>query len=250
MTTSVDELGRQLLKYCEEFAVPPEYLFQILNDQKVVPMIRGKATEFRGYLAVRSVLSESEWSVQKLNLNAQPGSGDEDISVTHRRTGVILKAECKNAVRGSMRSGIRARICCVPHFRVKCHRSRSNVKLAQTTNDRYSADTFDVILTDVSNALFQGRTVSAQLELLHDREILLLVAKHYSVSEDEDILKAAYRDWRFVLPSAIARDGFIPRTPIVCLESDPNWKPLDHLPKALLDLVTERYNKRKRATNR
>lgn len=241
-----EETGKALLKYCDEYAVPPEYVFQILHDQKVVPMIRGKATEFSGYLALKRVLPESEWSVEKLNLNAQPGSSDEDISITHRRTGVTLKAECKNAVRGSMCSGARARICSVPHFKVKCHRSRSNISLAESTNDRYSADTFDVILTNVSNALFEGGTVSAQLELLHNRDIVRLVMAHYRVADDAKLIRAAYEDWRFVLPRTIAEDGFIPRTPTACLAEDPNWKSLSFLPTALLDVVKGLHKGRRR----
>jgi hypothetical protein len=240
MTIDAGELGLALLRYCERYAVPPERIIEILNDQKVVPMIRGKATEFRGFLALISVLPPTEWSIEKLNLNAQPGSGDEDISVTHRRTGEILKAECKNAVRGSMCSGSRARICNVPHFRVKCHRSRSNIKLAGSSNDRYSVDTFDLILTNVSNALFEGGTVGAELELLYDENVLSLVRAHYHVSDDKELKKAAYEDWRFVFPSTIAQDGYVPRTPVVQLEEDPNWRPLSLLPEVLLDVVKER----------
>lgn len=104
------ELGKRLLEYCSKYFIPAEHLFEILNDQKVTPMIRGKATEFNAYELLRSLLNENEWSVQKLNLSAQPGSPDQDISITHKRTGIILKVESKNAVRGSMTCGIRCRI--------------------------------------------------------------------------------------------------------------------------------------------
>ena len=246
MSLTIEHFGQELLKYCEKFAVPVDYIFEILNDQKVVPMIRGKATEFRGYLELTNVLPNSEWSVEKLNLNAQPGSTDEDISVTHKRTGIILKAECKNAVRGSMRSGLTARKCRVPHFRVKCHRSRSNIKLAGSTNDRYSVDTFDLIISNVSNSLFQGGTLGAQLELLYDKEVLDIVTKYYQVSVSEDLIKAAYEDWRFVFPKAIAEHGFIPRTPLVQLQDDPNWKSLQLLPEMLLEVVKSKLKKGKK----
>jgi len=77
---------------------------------------------------LNSLLDHSEWSVQKLNLLPSPGISDEDISITHLRTGKIIKVESKNAVRGSISTGKRARIHKVPHFKVKCHRSRSNLK--------------------------------------------------------------------------------------------------------------------------
>jgi len=87
----INKLGFEIFAYCKKFNVPVEYLFEILEDQKVTPMIRGKAMEFNAYLLLESNLPKTVWSVQKLNLNAQPGFYDEDISITHRRTGIILK---------------------------------------------------------------------------------------------------------------------------------------------------------------
>ena len=54
------ELGTDILKYCKEFNVPLEYLFEILQDQKVTPMIRGKAMEYNAYLMLKNYLSFSE----------------------------------------------------------------------------------------------------------------------------------------------------------------------------------------------
>jgi hypothetical protein len=143
-------LGEQLIKYCKKFNIPIEHIFEILEDQKVTPMIRGKAMEYSLALILRLNLNQLEWSVDKLNLNAQSGAGDEDVSITHKRTGIRLRAESKSTKRGSMRTGIKSREIKEPHFLVKCHRSRSNMKLA--TNDKYSVDSFDVVLTNTSNA--------------------------------------------------------------------------------------------------
>jgi hypothetical protein len=96
------KLAEKLLQYCKKFNVPLEFLFEILEDQKVTPMIRGKAMEYNAFLLLDKILPKATWSVQKLNLNAQTGTYDEDISITHRRTGVILKVESKSTVRGSV----------------------------------------------------------------------------------------------------------------------------------------------------
>src|SRR5215210_7283132 len=138
------KLANELLKYSKKFNISLDYLFAILEDQKVTPMIRGKAMEYNAFLLLDAGLPKAVWSVQKLNLNAQPGAYDEDISITHRRTGVILKVESKSAVRGSISAGARSRIMNEAHFKVKSHRSRSNIKLAGTSNDRYSVDSFDI----------------------------------------------------------------------------------------------------------
>lgn len=103
------KLAGKLLKYCKKFNIPLEFLFEILEDQKVSPMIRGKAMEYNAFLMLEQILPRTTWSVQKLNLNAQTGMYDEDISITHRRTGIILKVESKSTVRGSMSDGKRSR---------------------------------------------------------------------------------------------------------------------------------------------
>ena len=154
------DLGKQLKDYCDRYLISTNYLFEILNDQKVTPMIRGKATEYEVYLLLKSYLNKSELSVQKLNLLPSPGLSDEDISITHLRTGKVLKVESKNAVRGSISNGLRSRIHNVPHFKVKCHRSRSNIKLAGSSNDRYSVKEFDIIITQVQQSYLLKAAIS------------------------------------------------------------------------------------------
>lgn len=236
-------LSEDLLKYCKKFNIPLEFLFEILEDQKVTPMIRGKAMEYNAFLLLDSTLPKATWSVQKLNLNAQPGTHDEDISITHRRTGVILKVESKSAVRGSISDGKRTKVLKVPHFNVKSHRSRSNIKLAGTSNDRYSVDSFDVIVTNTSNAIFEGNTVGENLEVVHNDELKEMLFDFYNVETDEELIVACENDWRFCIPKDIAVDGFIPRTPYVKLDDDDNWRPLSELEERLLEVVNEKRTK-------
>lgn len=233
-------LADKILNYCKQFNVPLEFLFQILEDQKVTPMIRGKAMEYNAYLLLRDILPDNIWSVQKLNLNAQPGINDEDISITHRRTGIILKVESKSTVRGSISDGKRTRKLKVPHFVVKSHRSRSNIKLAGTSNDRYSIDSFDVILTNTSNAVYQGNTVSEFLEIVYDTNLKNLLYNYYKVNNDDELIEKCQNDWRYCIPGDIAEDGFIPRTPYVKLENDENWKPISEIESRLIEVVEEK----------
>jgi len=203
-------------------------------------MIRGKATEFNAFTEIEKTLNHREWSIQKLNLNPQSNTLDEDISITHKRTGLIFKVESKNAVRGSMRTGERSKVVAVPHCRIKCHRSRSNIKLAGTSNDRYSIDCFDIIISNFYNAIIQGSTISERLELLSDNKVIGILKKYYGVDNDEELVKSAHEDWRFAFPRDIAEQGFIPRTPYVKLENDPNWHPLKLLEEKLVILVQEK----------
>ena len=137
-------------EYCSTYNIPQENLLDILEDQKVLPMIRGKATEYIGAAVLRQALDPRDWIVDKLNLNAQPGQYDEDVSITYRMTGTRLKAETKNAVRGKFSLGTRKTP--TPHFAVKCHKSRSH--LTKATNDRYEVGDFDVLLCNVSKRNF------------------------------------------------------------------------------------------------
>jgi hypothetical protein len=242
-------LAENILEYCKKFNIPLEFLFEILEDQKVTPMIRGKAMEYNAFLLLDNILPRTTWSVQKLNLNAQTGTYDEDISVTHRRTGIILKVESKSTVRGSISDGKRSRNIKEPHFLVKCHRSRSNIKLAGTSNDRYSVNSFDVLITNTSNAIFEGNTVGEYLEVVHDAELKQLLFEFYSVSSDADLISACEKDWRYCIPKDIAVDSFIPRTPYVKLENDDNWKPLSSIEERLLEVVEEK-RKSNQATRR
>lgn len=239
-------LEEQIVNYCKEYNIPSEYLFEILEDQKVVPMIRGKACEFNAYLFLKEQLEPThEWYVQKLNLNAQQGLYDEDVTLTHRKTGIRLKVEVKNAVRGSFSTGKRCRILRVPHFKVKCHKSRSNLALADSTNDRYLIDEFDVIISNTLNALYIGGTIDG-LQITKDEELLDVLYSHYQVNNIRELENACANDWRFAIPQEISEDNkTIPRTPYVRLSADLKWVTIDKLCDKLSHIINTKWTNRK-----
>ena len=53
-------LAQRLIAYCKKFNVPVEHIFDILEDQKVTPMIRGKAMEYN------LTLSEKQFECKEL----------------------------------------------------------------------------------------------------------------------------------------------------------------------------------------
>jgi len=225
MSDEALKVYNDISEYCDTYNIPIDNLMDILEDQKVVPMIRGKATEFIGALFLKKYLNERDWSVQKLNLNAQQGRQDEDITITNRRTGKRLKAETKNAVRGKFSMG--GRLVKAPHFSVKCHKSRSH--LSRVTNDRYLVGDFDVLLCNVSNSIF-GSTEQRGLPLIDNKKAIDWLKQHYDVNTEDEIRYAAYEDWRVCFPEDIAgSDNTIPRSPRVMLEGDPIWFGIDQL---------------------
>lgn len=241
------DIETQLNDYCYKYKIPKEYLFDILEDQKVVPMIRGKATEYQVYVILKEILNPHEWVVSKLNINAQNGMHDEDVTITHQRTGVIIKVECKNATRGSMKMSSRSAIR-VPKCTIKCHKSRSDLSKAQTTNDRYLVGDFDIVISNMSNAVIAGATYSEHFELIPDQNMINILANYYNCEpEYQAIFDSAFNDWRFAFATDIAENGVIPRTPIVLLENDPVWKPIDRITEHLEQFAR---SQRSRARNR
>ena len=225
-----------ITEYCRTYGIPKENLLDILEDQKVLPMIRGKATEYVGTAFLRQTLDSKDWIVDKLNLNPQPGVKDQDVSITFRRTGTRLTAETKNAVRGGFRLGKAKQP--QPYFTVKCHKSRSNLKLQNTTNDRYLVGEFDLLFCNVSNALFRGRTIQSGLPLINDPKALQWLMNFYQVTTEDELVRQAYDDWRLCLPVTIAdENGVIPRTPKVLMQDDPNWFGADRLAANLRTLI-------------
>jgi hypothetical protein len=233
-------LEELLADYCQKYNVPINHLFKILEDQKVTPMIRGKAHEYNGYDILKKTLNENEWEVHKLNLNAQPGFDDQDISIRHRRSGVDIKVEMKTAVRDSFRTGLTTRKLTVPHFKVKSHKSRSSIKKANTTNDRYEIAHFDILLTTPINSIYQGNTIDGTLKVTDHPDRLKVLENYYDTHDNSILINKCRNDWRFTRPSFIAEDGFLPRTPYVQLKGDINWKKLDMLENELIEIVREK----------
>jgi hypothetical protein len=208
----------EIKAYCKKYDVPPEYLIRIIDDPKVVPMIRGKAVEFNVYLFLKQKLPSKTWQVEKRDMNAQPGHPDQDVLATHLPTKTTLTVECKSAVRNSFRLSSRNER--EPHFQVKCHRSRSY--MGKPTNDRYLVGDFDVVVTNPSNAFILEGT-EEDFAVTHDKEKLEALAKLYGSMDPDDILTKSYADWFFAVPEDIAVRGVVPRTPVVRLFKDPNW---------------------------
>ncbi len=198
----------------DEYYVPSEHLADILADQKVIHMIRGKALEHQAAKLLQATLGE-EWLVDKLNLNPQPGRPDIDIRLTHRRSNRQLSADSKTAVRDSLRR--QSRVVSVPHFQVKCHRSRSNTK--KETNDRYLVTDFDLLVSNPLNAILKSNHQGPGLPLRETSDDIGWLHGFYGTTGEDDLRAKAANDWRLCFPTDLDQgDGTIPRTPKVAME--------------------------------
>jgi len=234
------KLGKSIFTYCHKYNIPIDKLLEILEDQKVLPMIRGKAMEYNAFQLLTSTLPSITWNIQKLNLNAQQGQKDEDINIIHRKTGIKIKVESKSAVRGSFHVGTKNTKLKEPHFKVKCHRSRSSIKLAKESNDRYSDDVFDLIITNPTNAIIEGNTIGDDFEIIQRKGLKEYLFEYYKVKKLSELLNKSENDWRFCNSKSISVDGYLPRTPYVKFPNDENWKKKDELEKLLMLIVEEK----------
>jgi len=159
------EWQEKVRDYCEKYNIPLFYLAETLYEPKVVPMIRGKAFEFSVMMALRDVLPEKEWEVDKPMMNAQIGFHDIDVRVTHKATKKVIRIECKLAKKGGFRSFSDGH----NEIRVKCMRSRTlgpskvkelapklgvSEKVLAIHNDQYLPSDFDVVITSIGNAFY------------------------------------------------------------------------------------------------
>lgn len=245
----MDNILDNIKAYCRKYNVPIDYLVEILEDQKVVPMIRGKASEYNATIFLKEYFKNNiNWVVTKFNLNPQPDMNDQDLTVIHRRTNTQIRVEVKNATRDSFKTGKGCK-CKIPHLTIKCHKSRSNMQKAETTNDRYLLGEFDLIMSNTSNAIIlSGSKTIDDFAIIDDTIKLNTLYKYYNVKNNEDLLNACYNDWRFAVPEDIVmEDGSIPHNPTVILNAtqDPYWFTAHRLEEKLLEIVRRKQLKKK-----
>jgi hypothetical protein len=116
-------------------------------------------------------------------------------------------------------------------------------------NDRYLVSEFDLIISTPTNAFFKSGTIGEEFELVDEPGVLEILQNYYNVSDELSLVDAANRDWRFVTSSSIGEDYrghlVIPRDPIVQLEKDPNWLPLDQVQPVLEAIVRAKQQGRR-----
>ena len=157
----------KLISYCNRYNIPVEYLAEIINEPKVIPMIRGKAFEFSVMIKLRKILSTDEWTVDKPWMNAQSGSHDIDILVSHKQTGINIRIECKLAAKDSYKYNQSIE---QSEIRVKCMRSRTlgtNEAITRARildipeqamiehKDQYLPRDFDIVATSIGNSFYK-----------------------------------------------------------------------------------------------
>jgi hypothetical protein len=184
-----NELFEKLYTYCQKYDIPIKYLPEILLEPKVIPMIRGKAFEFSVLEALRKVLPEDVWFVDKPMVNAQFGLHDTDVRIIHKPTHKIISAECKLVGKGTFKLNKDESV----QARVKCMRSRtlgeSKIKeLAPKLGDQYVPADFQLVITNLANAFYETDNTTDLFEWQPDTKGITFL-RFLSGLEDVDALQ-------------------------------------------------------------
>lgn len=170
----------KLEEFCQRYDLEIEYLAEVLNDPKVVPMIRGKSFEFSAKKHLSKILSD-KYKVTNPRLNAQTGQHDIDIAITNTQTDKKYSVECKLASKGSFNAKVvkdknlslfeeYSEYYSSLQLKVKCMRSRTlgeqaakqkskitglDYDLLMIHNDQYIPGEFDLVITSIANAFYE-----------------------------------------------------------------------------------------------
>jgi len=160
-----DTWRQKIADYCTKYNIPVLYLPETLYEPKVLPMIRGKAFEYSVMLALQKILPQNEWKITKASINEELGH-DTDLKIIHKRTGKVIRVECKLA----RKEGLRSYKDGHSEVIVKCMRSRTlgaakvkelapKLGIAENVlsihNDQYLPADFDVVATSIGNAFYR-----------------------------------------------------------------------------------------------
>lgn len=161
----IPEWQEDLKNFCDKYNINLKNLADVLNDPKVIPMIRGKAFEFSVQTLISQILSPTKYEVTNPKINAQIGLDDIDVAILDKENQKTYSVECKLAAKGEFQLENN-----IPKIKVKCMRSRTlgetaaqqkakisnlNFDLLMIHNDQYRPQDFDLVVTSIANAFYE-----------------------------------------------------------------------------------------------
>ena len=247
----------KLKEYCDRHGILYESIIDIINEPKVVPMIRGIGFEYTVLPILKKQLDPKYFNVDKPVINAQLGKPDIDIRIKHNESKREFTCECKLAKNNSFK--LENKKFKKPHVQIKVMRSRTlgeemikNVSekegipanyLSQH-KDSYLYTHFDFVFTNIRNAFY--RTINDVFVFAPTEEEIEFLSKFTNISkyeEIDDFLKwnNFFIESKFLTPKYSEKRCsrricernenciFIPNYPIFDLTSSTPWKTLDQI---------------------
>ena len=252
----------KLKEYCRSHGIDFESLIKIINEPKVVPMIRGIGFEYVVEKDLKERFRNSDrYEIRKPNINAQLGKPDVDVEIFDLEKNQSLRMECKLAKNNSFKQ--KGKLSKNPHCQIKVMRSRTlgekniqvvakqegiDPQLLREHKDSYSFDHFDFVITNLRNAFYRTIDGSFMFAPTEEEEVFL---KDFLNTDDSEEMNKLLIENHFFIESKklIAKDNdilcrkkvcsdrenciFIPNYPIFDLIQNTQWKPLSQLEEYL-----------------
>jgi len=162
---SVEE---QLKEYCSQHGLEYSTLPEILNEPKVVPMVRGIGYEYVVIAYLKKLLiNDDRFVAGKTIVNSQLTVHGSDAHIYDKQTDKTIRLECKLAANGSASLG--TRVNAFPHCKIKIMRSRTlgdemirriaengeaTVEEFTAHKDSYLPSHCDFVVTNIRNAFY------------------------------------------------------------------------------------------------
>ncbi len=158
----MSNMSAKLKLFCNKYDISYDFLDVILEDPKVIPMIRGKSFEFFAAEQLKSLVPK-DFSISNPRSNSSIGNHDVDIEIKTQR-GDIHSVECKLASKGGCKI-----TDTLIEIKVKCMRSRTlgerafdfysrhweiSRTLIENHKDQYRPSDFEYILTSIGNSFY------------------------------------------------------------------------------------------------
>ncbi len=262
---SDDEVIKSLKSYCDEHGLDFKTLADVLNEPKVVPMIRGIGYEHVVTSYLSKVFENDErFQPRKTIVNSQMTVKGSDAEVFDKVKGRVIRLECKLAANGSFSLGTRVKR--FPHCKVKVMRSRTlgdemirrvaleggaTIDELSAHKDSYLSDSFDFVITNLRNAfyvttdegLFKFSPTEEQWDFLAtfanttDRSEIdqYLKDTHFYIKASELAPKSSLMSCnRRGCPNPTTC-AFIPNYPLFSMERDSAWKELKNIREDLVN---------------
>ncbi len=169
MEISNKKIFDKIKDFCEEHSLDINSFDQLLNEPKLVPMLRGIGYEFVIRNALTKLFSKSNnYKIEKPNINAQFSVSDIDIGLIEKKTKKLKIIECKLAQNNSFR--LASKKINYSYCKIKVMRSRTlgdekikefskieKIPLNQVKShkDSYPYYKFDYVVTNLRNAFYR-----------------------------------------------------------------------------------------------
>lgn len=171
MSNTDKDIYEKIKKFCDEHSLDFNSFDNLINEPKLVPMLRGIGFEYVVINDLSKLLKNSnKYEVRKPNINAQFSLADIDVELFDLKTKKSKIIECKLAQNNSFRK--KSKLKETPYCKIKVMRSRTlgpekikefskyekiPIEQVKSHKDSYPYYKFDYVVTNLRNAFYRTK---------------------------------------------------------------------------------------------